>query len=30
MGRRITLYKESQDNKVIEIPRAKKWGEDHG
>ncbi len=23
MGRKITLYKESQDNKEIEIPRAK-------
>lgn len=23
MGRRITLYKESQDNKTIEIPKAK-------
>jgi len=23
MGRRITLYKESEDNKVIEIPKAK-------
>jgi len=24
MGRRITLYKESKDNKVIELPKAKK------
>jgi RNA-binding protein len=24
MGRRITLYKESTDNKTIEIPKAKK------